>query len=307
MRRSALLLLALSLVLVSCQASAAETTVPTTEAGAVSVFPASVETDLGTVDIETQPSRIVSLSATGTEMLYALGAGGQVIATDLTSNFPEEATATAKLDSFNFNAEEVAALDPDLVILAFDFQGEGEALAALGIPFLLLGPPLDLEGALSQILNVGIATGRGEEAAVLAADLAAEIDALVAAAAPVRGVKIYHEVDETLYSATSGSFIGNIYQRLGLENIADRVDGAGPFPQLSAEFIVTQDPEFILLADANFGVTIESVLERPGWETITAVVDGNIVPLDGDVAGRWGPRTIELMRSILEAVEAGVS
>lgn len=306
MRKGALLLVALSLVLVSCRGSASEPTLPPSSTPEVSAFPVSVETDLGTVSIETQPSRIVSLSATGTEMLYALGAGSDVVATDLTSNFPEEAVATAKLDSFNFNAEEVAVLDPDLVILAFDFQGEGEALAALGIPFLLLGPPADLDGALSQLLSVGAATGRGEEAEVMVADLRAEVDAIVAAAAPVRDVTIYHEVDETLYSATSESFIGNLYQRLGLTNIADRVDASGAFPQLSAEFIVAQDPEFIFLADANFGVTTESVVGRPGWETITAVVDGNIVPLDGDIAGRWGPRTVDLMRSILDAVEAGM-
>ncbi|MGI9648093.1 MAG: ABC transporter substrate-binding protein [Acidimicrobiia bacterium] len=276
-----------------------------TQPDPVAQFPVSVETDLGPVTIEAQPSRIVSLSATATEMLYAVGAGPQVVATDLTSNFPDEALTTAKLDSFSFNAEEVAALNPDLVILAFDFQGEGEALAALSIPFLMLGPPGDLEGALSQLLNVGIATGRGEEAGVMVSDLASEVDELVAAAGSIDGVTIYHEVDETLYSATSDSFIGNIYDRLGLVNIADGVEAAGPFPQLTAEYIVAQDPEFIFLADANFGVTTESVADRPGWETVSAVSEGNVVPLDGDIAGRWGPRTVDLMRSILTAVETG--
>jgi len=306
MRKSTLLLLALSLVLVSCRASAAETSAPTTVPAPASPFPVVVATDLGPVTIDSSPARVVSLSATATEMLYAVEAGDQIVATDLTSNFPSEAESTTKIDSFNFNAEEVAALNPDLVILAFDFQGEGEALTALSIPFLLLGPPIDLEGALSQLLTVGLATGHLNSAENLVSALAAEVDALTTAAAPVRGVTFFHEVDETLYSATSASFIGNIYQRLGLVNIADGVESVGPYPQLSAEYIVDQDPDFIFLADANFGVTTESVADRPGWDTVAAVVDGNVVPLDGDIAGRWGPRTVDLMRGILEAVEAGM-
>lgn len=315
MRRSAILLLALSLVLVACRASTAGTTLapadttPPTSVLTEVEYPVRVQTDIGPVDIDGPPGRVVSLSATATEMLYALGAGGQVVATDLTSNYPDAAGETVKLDAFNFNVEEVAALDPDLVILAFDFQGEGEALSALNIPFLLLGPPADIESSLSQLQNVGLATGHFPEAEALARRLFEEMASLVARsqAGSTRGVVIYHEVDETLYSTTSASFIGNLYSRLGLVNIADGIDDAGAFPQLSSEFIVDQNPQFIFLADANFGVTVESVAARPGWDTITAVRDGNVVSLDGDIAGRWGPRTVDLMAAILDAVEDGLS
>jgi iron complex transport system substrate-binding protein len=266
----------------------------------------TVDTDLGPVTIEMEPSRVVSLSATATEMLYAVGAGGQVVAADVTSNYPPAAEDIPKLDSFNFNVEEVAALDPDLVILAFDYQGEKEALETVGIPYLLLGPPVDLEGAFNQLLNIGRATGHGQQAESLVSELEAELAGILAAAAPVHGVTIFHEVDETLYSATSHSFIGDIYAELGLVNIADGAGADGAFPQLSAEYIVDQNPEFIFLADGNFGVTIESVAGRPGWDTITAVADGNVIALDGDLAGRWGPRTVDLVRDILEAVAGEV-
>jgi len=317
MRKGAILLLLLSLVLMACRASTTDTTVldsqaeqstPATVPTEVE-YPATVQTDTGPVTIEGPPGRVVSLSATATEMLYTLGAGEQVVATDLTSNYPDAAGETVKLDAFNFNVEEVAALDPDLVILAFDFQGEGEALAALNIPFLLLGPPADIESSLSQLQNVGLAIGRFPEAEVLAARLSEEMAAIVARsqAGSAQGVVIYHEVDETLYSTTSASFIGNLYSRLGLVNIADRLDGAGAFPQLSSEFIVEQNPQFIFLADANFGVTAEAVAARPGWDTIAGVEQGNVIALDGDIAGRWGPRTVDLMRAILDAVEDGLS
>ena len=317
MRKSAILLLVLSLVLVACRASTADTTVPDATAEQSTTtrlleeieYPVTVQTDIGPVNIEGPPSRVVSLSATATEMLYAIGAGEQVVATDLTSNYPEAAAAIVKLDAFNFNVEEVAALDPDLVILAFDFQGEGEALSALSIPFLLLGPPADIESSLSQLQNVGLATGHFSEAEALAARLSEEMASIVARSrtGSTRGVVIYHEVDETLYSTTSASFIGNLYLRLGLVNIADGIDGAGAFPQLSSEFVVDQNPQFIFLADANFGVTVESVAARPGWDTIAAVEQGNVIALDGDIAGRWGPRTVAFMRAILDAVEDGLS
>ena len=279
---------------------------PTTGEPAAPSFPVTVDTDLGAVTLAGQPSRIVSLSATHTEMLYAVGAGDQVVGTDLTSNFPPEAETTAKVDAFSFSVEEVVALEPDLVILAFDFQGESEALEALDIPFLLLGPPSTLEGAFAQLLVVGAATGHLGESSRLAENLVAGVAELTDAAAPIRGITIYHEVDDLLYSASSESFIGDLYRRLGLINIADGVEGGGAFPQLTAEFILAEDPEFIFLGDAGFGVTIDTIEARPGWNTIRAVVDGNVVELDGDVAGRWGPRTIELMATVYRAVESAV-
>ncbi len=349
MRRGAILLLILSLVLTACRISTADTTVladgPTTtvptptststtvagesetdelEAEAARLlaerealqkeqerllaeldsYPRVFHLDSGSVRIEKRPERILSLSASHTEMLYALGAGDQVVGTDLTSNYPAAARSTAKIDSFQFSIEEVAALEPDLVILAFDFQGEVEALSALSIPFLLLGPPDSLVSAFSQLSLIGAITDHWPETFQLTNDLYLELDQIQRAANRIRGRTFYHEVDETLYSATSSSFIGDLYRYLGLVNIADAAGLDSPFPQLSAEFIVDQNPEFIFLADANFGASVESVAARPGWDTMTAVADGKVVALDGDLAGRWGPRTVDLMRSILDAVEA---
>jgi iron complex transport system substrate-binding protein len=350
MRKGAILLLVLSLVVTACRASTAETTVvadvptqatttststPTTVMSETDAsdaeaarrlerseilkqelaqlnemfmsYPMTFDLDSGTVTIEERPESIVSLSASHTEMLYAVGAGDQVVATDLTSNYPAAAETTVKLDSFQFSIEEVAALEPDLVILAFDFQGEAEALSALDIPFVLMGPPEDLLGAFSQLSFVGLMTDHRSEAEALLSDLFEQIDRIHLAADRIRGRTFYHEVDEALYSATSSSFIGDLYRYLGLVNIADAAGLDTPFPQLSAEFIVDQNPEFIFLADANFGVTVESVAARPGWDSMVAVTEGNVVALDGDLAGRWGPRTVELMASILEAVEERLS
>jgi iron complex transport system substrate-binding protein len=349
MRRGAILLLILGLVLTACRASTAETTVVADQATTTSTsttttepsdtdtdeleaqvglsraqieamerqherllaeiftYPMTLDLDSGSVTIEKRPERIVSLSASHTEMLYAVGAGDQVVGTDLTSNYPADAQSTAKIDSFQFSIEEVAALEPDLVLLAFDFQGEAEALSALGIPFLVMGPPDSLFSAFSQLAVVGAITDHRTETEQLLSDLYLQLERIQRAAHRIRGRTFYHEVDETLYSATSSSFIGDLYRNLGLVNIADAAGLDTPFPQLSAEFIVDQNPEFIFLADANFGVTVESVAARPGWDSMAAVTEGNVVALDGDLAGRWGPRTVDLMGSILEAVEERLS
>jgi iron complex transport system substrate-binding protein len=252
------------------------------------------------------PQRIVSLSATHTEMLYAIGAGDQVVATDLTSDYPPQAAETAKVDAFNFNVEEVAALDPDLVILAFDFNDEVAALEAAGVESLLLPPPPTLVAAYEQFLAVGLATGHLEEANQVSGDLKRDIGGVLAniphrEPPPV----IFHEVDATLFSANSDTFLGDIYREFGFVNLADEVPdefGSG-FVQVSEEFILESDPDIIFLADADFGEDVASVSARPGWENVAAVQERRVVELDGSIAGRWGPRTLDLVRQIAAAVE----
>lgn len=304
-RRLLTIPLLLSLLVAACGDAGAP---PPTEAMVAETgsgsFPVTVESATGAVTIEARPERIVSLSATHTEMLYAMGAGDQVVGTDLTSNFPPETESTTRVDAFNFDVEEVAALSPDLAVLAFDFNGEVEQLGAAGIPVLLLPPAADVEEALAQMVAVGEATGHGEQAAALAAALQEEITEVIASTEVPEGTVIFHEVDNTYFSANSSTFIGDIYRRFGLVNIADDAPdeaGAG-FPQLSEEYIIASDPDIVFLADAAFGETPELVAARPGWAAITAVRDDRVIALDGDVAGRWGPRTIDLVRQVAAAI-----
>ena len=187
------------------------------------------------------------------------------------------------------------------------------ALATLGIPFLLLGPPVDAPRRPSPNWSVvGLATGHGPADRDTGGGSGGARSAASSrrSSGPPTGsgaARVYHEVDETLYSATSATFfIGDLYFYNSVVNIADAAEAAGPFPQLSPEFIIDQNPDFIFLGDAAFGVTVEAVTARAGWETIAAVSGGNVVPLDGDIAGRWGPRTVDLMRVIFEAVEASL-
>ncbi len=282
------------------------------EDAATTLAPATTATtlQLATSPASDVPQRVVSLSATHTEMLYAIGAEGQVVGTDLTSNYPPAAEETAKVDAFNFDVEEVAALEPDLVVLAFDFAGEVAALEAVQIPTLLLAPPTDLEGAYDQLVALGAAVGRSAESEELAEGMRSEIDEIIGGTLAGGEVgTVFHEIDDTLFSANSSTFIGDVYARFGFDNIADEVpdEFESGFVQLSPEFVLDADPGFIFLGDAAFGETAETVAARPGWGELTAVQEGRVVELDSDISGRWGPRTVDLVRQIGEAIVASRS
>jgi iron complex transport system substrate-binding protein len=300
------LLLLLAVVMAACTTATSGPVVNTvTSVTAADPFPVVVSAYGRDVQIDTQPRRIVSLSATHTEILFAIGAGEYIVGTDLTSDFPPAAQATAKVDAFNFNAEAVFALEPDLVVLAFDFSGELEALEAGGVNALLLPPAADLEDMFRQFELIGLATGRADRGRQEAQRLRAAIEAIVARyEPPLEPLTFFHEVDETLFSANSATFLGRLYGLFGLVNIADEAPdefGSG-FPQLSAEFILEADPDLIFLGDAAFGVSAATVAARPGWDELSAVAGGAVFTLDADISGRWGPRTDQVVQQMADAV-----
>lgn len=260
----------------------------------------------GTV-IPARPERIVSASPTATEVLYALGAGDRLVATDLFSTYPPAAQEKARIDAYNVSVEALAAFSPDLVILAFDPGDVRAGLAALGVPSLLFSAPATLDDVYGQMAALGAATGLEAEATNLTAEMREGVDRVVASVPPGSGpVTYYYELDPTFYSVTSTTFIGSLLGMLGMESIADGNDPDGfGYPQLSAEFILGADPDVILLADVKCcGQSAETVAARPGWDTLGAVVGGRVIPLDDDVASRWSPRLVDLLAVVVEGVHA---
>lgn len=280
------------------------TTVATTSTVTLAGFPVTVTAANGEVTMASRPDRVVSLSSTATEMLFAIGAGPQVAAVDEYSVYPPEAPVT-DLSGFTPNLEAIVAHQPDLVVISYD---PGELIAGLeaaGIPTLLLPTAGSLDDSYAQIEVLGAATGNLGEAASVVAGMQTEIASIVAESDLPPGITIYHEVDPTLYAASSASFIGQVYSLLGLVNIADDADPDGfGFPQLSAEYVVAADPDVIFLADASMGVTAETLAERPGWDGIAAVRTGSVVVVDEYLASNWGPRVVELLRLVAGAVAA---
>lgn len=287
------------------------TAVPTTETTVAEdgPFPVTVAAANGSVTIATAPTAIVSLSPTGTEMLFAVGAGDQVVAVDEFSYYPEEAPVT-DLSGFTPNIEAIADYGPDLVVVSDDLDGVVGALEGLGIAVLHLPAAQSMDDVYAQIETVGTATGHVAEAAELVAAMQSEMDALIASM-PVLAepITFFHEIDNTLYTASSATFIGQVYTMLGLTNIADAVDTADSFgyPQLSAEYVIESDPDIIFLADGAYGESAETVAARPGWADLQAVLKGNIVAVDADVSSRWGPRIVDFVAVVAEAVTSAAA
>lgn len=267
-------------------------------------FPLSVKAANGEVRIGKRPDRIVSLSPTATEMLFAIGAGDQVVAVDDNSNYPPQAPMT-ELSAYQPNVEAVAKYSPDLVVISDDLGGIVKSLGKLSIPVMLEPAAKNLDDTYAQIEQLGAATGHVADAAHLVSSMKSEIQHLVASAPDFDHPLIYyHELDQTYYTATSSTFIGQIYGLLGLRNIADEAKGAASgYPQLSAEYIIKTDPDVIFLADTKCcGQSAATVAKRPGWDQIAAVKDGAVVSLDDDVASRWGPRVVDLLLVVEQAL-----
>ncbi len=308
----AAVLLALALALAACGGdddaaapppSTSSAAVETTQAPAE--FPVTVEADNGSVTLEEEPDAIVSLSATATESLFAIGAGEQVIAVDDQSNFPADAPVT-DLSGFQPNVEAIAGYEPDLVIAAYDPGGLVEGLETLDIPVLLQDAAPDLDAAYEQIETLGEATGNVEGAETVVESMRIEIEELAASAPGAAGATVYHELGPDFFTATSDTFIGSVYELFGLVNIADAADAAdaGGYPQLSGEYIVSESPDVIVLADTKCcEQTAETVAGRPGWDQVEAVANGDIVEADDDIASRWGPRTVDFVELIAQALQ----
>lgn len=257
------------------------------------------------VESDGAPQRVLSLSPTHTEILFALGADSQVIAVDSLSNYPSAAAAVlTDLSAFEPNVEAISEFQPDLVIIGDDFTGLAEQLLAIGIASWTSPAPTSVGEVYEQIEDLGQDIGRSAEAADLVASMRSEIDAAVAAAPQLdEPLTYYHELDDTYYSVTSNTFIGSLYGLFGLRNIADAAEDSSDYPQLSAEFIVTQNPTLIFLADTKCcGASADTVAARPGWSMMEAVNSGNVVELDDDVAQRWGPRIVEYVQAIAAAI-----
>ena len=272
---------------------------------------ASVETE-APMSEETDgdaPQRIVSLSPTHTEILFAVGAGDQVVAVDSMSNYPAESAAVlTDISAYEPNVEAISALEPDLVVIGDDFSGLAEQLSAIGIKSWVSLAPLNLDEAYQQIIDLGKVVGHADEAQSLTQEMQDEISGIVSGVeVPATPASYYHELDDMYYTVTGNTFIGSIYELFGMRNIADATEGDTDYPQLSAEFIVSQDPNVIFLADVNLGVTAETVAARPGWSGLSAVMSGNIVAINDDIASRWGPRLVEFVQAVATGLAAYVT
>jgi len=309
---SMLSLAVMGALILGCGSGAGAPASPTTTAPApatasatpAAAFPQSATDSRGVrLELAAAPKRIISLSPGVTETLYAIGAGGQIIATDRFSDFPAEAARTTKLDYSQPSAEATVALSPDLVIMTTRQEGQVEQFRALRLPVLFMEEPKSLAAVIESARLYGRLTGHAAEGERLAASLQARIDRVVAQVPPGEGPRVFYELTPDLYTVAPESFVGSMLTALRARNIVQGARTA--FPQISAETVITGNPEVILLVDGGArsgGQSAATVSARPGWGGIDAVRNRRIVVLEPDTVNRPGPRIVDGFEAIARAI-----
>jgi len=260
--------------------------------------------------VPTVTHRIVSLSPTATEMLYAIGAGDQVVAVDSLSTYPAEvANKVTKMSAYEPSVEAIVGYTPDVVLISNDQNKISEQLLSLTTQKITVwtgAAAATLDDVYKQITELGALTGHDKDAATLIETMKTRIaKATENISAPMSAKSYFYELDNTLYSVTSNTFVGALLKPFGFTNVADGVDAGNDYPQLNAEAIVKANPSVIFLADTKCCATnAAEVTKRPGWAGIDAVKNGHIVELDDDVASRWGPRVVDLVEQFAAAITA---
>jgi iron complex transport system substrate-binding protein len=300
------LVLAVLLSLFGCAPAAtpvAETAVPETAEPASSLI--EITDGLGRqVRLDSPAQRIVSMAPSNTEILYAIGASDQVVGRDEFSDYPAQAQELPSIGGGfgDYNQEAIVNLEPDLVLAAeINTPEQVQALVDLGLNVFYLANPTSMDEMYGNLLTIGQLTGHEAEAAGLSASLEARVTAVEqkvgqASEAPT----VFYELDSTEpnapWTAGPGTFIDTLINMAGGTNMAGDVEGQ--YIQLSLEKLVVEDPEIILLGDAAYGVTPESVGQRAGWESLAAVKNGRIYPFDDNLVSRPGPRLVEGLETL---------
>lgn len=260
------------------------------------------------VRLEAVPQRIVSLAPSTTEILYAIGAGPQMVGRDEFSNYPEEALALTSVGGSmgDYNLEQIVSLKPDLVLAAeINTPEQVKALEDLGLTVYYLSNPASVEGVYDLLTTAGQLTGRTSEAQALVDNLKTRVGAVKAKAAQAQTApKVFYELDGSdpakPWTAGSGTFIDQLITLAGGENVAASMEGS--WGQFSQEALLVANPDFILLGDAAYGTTPEQVAARPGWDQITAVKNGEVLPFNDDTVSRPGPRLVDALEELLRVL-----
>ena len=253
---------------------------------------------------ENNEMKIISLSTTHTEIIQSLEAENTLVGVDAFSevDFPVEI-----IDAYTVTAEELVPLNPDIVIIAFDFNGIVEGLKAQEINYVLLPPAKNLDDVYAQISTIGDIVNKKNEASSTIRDMKLEINRIINNS-NYQDVNVYHEIGYSygIYSVNSESLIGEIYNLLGVTNIANSEEdpyGSG-YPALTEEMVIESDPDFIVVGHSDYLNKDLSI--RDGWGDISAVQNSRVVFLDDTLASNWGTTTLQLVEVLAETFEESV-
>jgi len=302
-RRIALLFACLFVVACTTPTTAAPSPTATSkEVVTAAAFPTSVTDFQGrSVSISKRPERIVSIGPSNTEFLFALGAGDRIVGDDDFSDQPAAAKTKDHVGGVKVNLEKVVSLKPDLIVTVKFSDGTIEALTQTTAAVLVVDP-VGLADVTRSASMLGKAIGADGEA--LAKDLQGKLDALKAKVGSAPKLKVFDEEDASdltkLYTVGPGSFLNDLITLAGGTNIAAGAKSA--YPTISTEEVIKADPDVIVLDDAAFGTTVDSIAKRPGWSALAAVKNGRVYPLDPNLMSRPGPRIAEAAQVLAQLI-----
>ena len=321
-RKTLILTLLLALAITGCAPASTPTEAPVSVSTDIAATEAPTEAPAATdgltftddmgreITLSGNPERIVSLAPSTTEILFAVGAGAQVVGRDEFSDYPEEAKSLESIGgSFGeYNVEAIVALEPDLVIAAEINTPELiKQLEDLGLTVYYLGNPTTLEEMYVKLETVAKLTDH--DASELVSSLQARVAAVDEKIMPLSArPNVFYEIDASdpskPYTYGPGTFGQLLIERAGGFNVGSVATDA--YPQLSLEQIVVENPSIIILGDSMWGVTPESVLERAGWGVIEAVKSNQIFPIDDNLISRPGPRLVDGLEALAKILHPGV-
>ena len=246
--------------------------------------------------------RVVSLSTTHTEIIQTLGGENLLVGID---SFSESELPVEKIDAFTVTADELVNLNPDLVIVAFDFNGIIDGLEALNLNYVLLPPARNFDEVYTQIMEIGNLINKSEESIDLVSEMENDVAEIIENFS-AQNVKVFHEIGYTygIYTVNENSFIGEIYNLLGVDNIANFKEdpfGSG-YPEFSEEEILMANPNLIIVGHSDY--LNKDLSTRVGWEEITAIQSGNLFFLDENLANNWGTNTVDLLNTLSEVTQS---
>ena len=312
--------------MIACQAQGTPTTSPSTAATAtpttapsavptsttapstpspVADFPRTVVDDEGTtLEIETRPADIISLTPANTEIVFALGAGDRLRGGTDFDDYPPEAVGLPDVATFTgVLIEKVVDIQPDIVLAGgnnFTPPGDIDRLRDLGIPVLVVYAA-SVDEVLDDIELIGAALGADAEAAAITSAMNGRIAEVTSAVVDLEHPRVFYEIGDVpeIFGPAPNSFVADMVVLAGGEAITT---GDPAVFSISLEQLVAQDPEVIVLGDAAYDVCPADLVTRPGWAGISAVRDGHVRPVDDIVVTRPGPRLGEGLAALALAI-----
>ncbi|MCF6460922.1 cobalamin-binding protein [Clostridium sp. Cult3] len=271
--------------------------------GTLVEYPLEIEDQFGNkVVFEEAPEKIVSLAPSNTEILFSLGLGDNVVGVTSFCDYPEEAGTKEQVGGFQeINIERIIELETDMV-----FQyGPGDeninnSLKEAGIKVISYEPET-IDEVIDLINTIGKITGKTLEAEEITKDMMDRRDAIVEKIKDAEKVRVFYEIwHDPLTAAGPGSFMDELMALAGGDNIAKDADS--PYPQFDVEKLIEMDPEVYLSADDMEERTPESIKQRPGYESITAIKNDKIYPLEPNIVSRPGPRIVDALELVAKAI-----